>query len=50
MAKYQPLYARIRDNLEDLQVVDNDAYEELMQLYEKMHFEDIRDLRRYFEK
>ena len=50
MAKYKPLYARIKDNLEDLQVVDNGAYEELMQMYEKMHFVDIRELRRYFEK
>lgn len=50
MAKHDDFYARLMDNLSDLQVVDNGAYEELMQMYEKMHFIDIRELRKYFEK
>lgn len=50
MARYDGFYARLRDNLSDLQVVDNDAYEELMQMYEKMHFTDVLDLRKYLER
>lgn len=50
MAKHDGFYARLRDNLSDLHTVDNGAYEELMQMYERMHFIDIRELRKYFEK
>ena len=50
MAKHDEFYARLRDNLSDLQVIDNGAYEELMQTYEKMHFTDVLDLRKYLEK
>lgn len=50
MAKHDEFYARLRDNLSDLQVIDTGAYEELMQTYEKMHFVDILDLRKYLER
>lgn len=50
MARHDEFYARLRDNLSDLQVIDNSAYEELMQMYEKMHFTDVLDLRKYLER
>lgn len=50
MAKHDEFYSRLRDNLSDLQVIDNGAYEELMQTYEKMHFTDVLDLRKYLER
>lgn len=50
MAKHDEFYARLRDNLSDLQVIDNGAYEELMQMYEKMRFNDVLDLRKYLER
>lgn len=50
MAKHDAFYARLRDNLSDLQVIDNGAYEELMQMYEKMRFTDVLDLRKYLER
>lgn len=50
MAKHDEFYTRLRDNLSDLQVIDNGAYEELMQMYEKMHFTDVLDLRKYLER
>lgn len=50
MARHDEFYARLRDNLLDLQVIDNGAYEELMQMYEKMHFTDVLDLRKYLER
>lgn len=50
MARHDEFYARLRDNLSDLQVIDNGAYEELMQMYEKMHFTDVLDLRKYLER
>lgn len=50
MAKHDEFYSRLRDNLSDLQVIDNGAYEELMQMYEKMHFTDVLDLRKYLER
>ena len=50
MAKHDEFYARLRDNLLDLQVIDNGAYEELMQMYEKMRFTDVLDLRKYLER
>ena len=50
MARHDEFYARLRDYLSDLQVIDNGAYEELMQMYEKMHFTDVLDLRKYLER
>lgn len=50
MARHDEFYARLRDNLLDLQAIDNGAYEELMQMYEKMHFTDVLDLRKYLER
>ena len=50
MAKHDEFYVRLRDNLLDLQVIDNGAYEELMQMYEKMRFNDVLDLRKYLER
>lgn len=50
MARHDEFYARLRDNLSDLQVIDNCAYEELMQMYEKMRFTDVLDLRKYLER
>lgn len=50
MSKHDEFYARLRDNLSDLQVIDNGAYEELMQMYEKIHFADVLDLRKYLER
>lgn len=50
MARHDEFYARLRDNLSDLQVIDNGAYKELMQTYEKMHFTDVLDLRKYLER
>lgn len=50
MARHDEFYARLRDNLSDLQVIDNGAYEELMQMYEKMRFADVLDLRKYLER
>lgn len=50
MARHDEFYARLRDNLSDLQVIDNGAYEELMQMYEKMRFTDVLDLRKYLER
>ena len=50
MAKHDEFYVRLRDNLSDLQVIDNGAYEELMQMYEKMRFTDVLDLRKYLER
>ena len=50
MSKQDEFQARLRDNLSDLQVIDNGAYEELMQMYEKMRFTDVLDLRKYLER
>ena len=50
MARHDEFYARLKDNLSDLQVIDNGAYEELMQTYEKMHFTDVLDLRKHLER
>ena len=50
MSKHDEFYTRLRDNLSDLQVIDNSAYEELMQMYEKMRFTDVLDLRKYLER
>ena len=50
MSKHDEFYTRLRDNLSDLQVIDNGAYEELMQMYEKMRFNDVLDLRKYLER
>lgn len=49
LAKSQGSYGRLDTNLDELQVVDPDKYDEVMQELEDQNFKDIVDLVMYLE-